>query len=284
MLGHKLLQRLGREHPVAGTIRDPEPSAQLSRVAGPAEIIGEVLAEDLASVGRAIEQTRPKVVLNCIGIVKQSEAAKSPIPSITVNALFPHRLATLTAARGSRLIHFSTDCVFSGRRGNYNEDDVPDGEDLYGRTKLLGEVSGHGCLTLRTSIIGRELKGHLSLIDWFLARGDRPTQGFARALYTGLTTGAMAELVTHLISAQPNLEGLWHVAADPISKHELLGIVRRVYGLNTPIVRDETFHCDRRLDGSRFRKRTGWRPPSWDAMINEMHEDDTVYPLLGAVT
>jgi dTDP-4-dehydrorhamnose reductase len=277
MLGHKLLQRLRTDFEVAGTIRDREPGAELRRAIPGIKLYQGVAADNLASVGRAIEEWRPQVVLNCIGIVKQTSAAKDPILSITINSLFPHQVAQLASAHGAKLIHFSTDCVFSGRHGNYVEDDVPDPIDLYGRSKLLGEVASPYTLTLRMSIVGRELRGHLGLIDWFLSQGGRRLNGYTGALYTGLTTIATADLIAWLIRAHPRLEGLWHVSAEPITKFDLLQMVNRVYGLGAEIARDETFFCDRRLDSSRFRRRTGWSPPGWEQMVDAMRSDEQTY-------
>jgi dTDP-4-dehydrorhamnose reductase len=179
--------------------------------------------------------------------------------------------------RDAKLIHFSTDCVFSGGRGNYTEDDHPDPTDLYGRTKLLGEVSAPDSLTLRTSIIGQELRGHHGLIDWFLGQRGRHPKGFAHARFSGLTTLDFAELVGYIIRAQPDLHGLWHVSSDPISKFDLLRIVNRIYRLEIDLARDETFVCDRSLDSARFRERTGWQPPSWEDMITRMHAEAGSY-------
>jgi dTDP-4-dehydrorhamnose reductase len=282
MLGHKLLQRLRTHFEVAGTIREPEPNAELRRVLSDVKLYPGVAANNPASLGRAIDEWGAQVVLNCIGIVKQREDAKDAIPSIAINSLFPHQLAQLTTARGAKLIHFSTDCVFSGRHGNYVEDDLPDPVDLYGRSKLLGELAAPGTLTLRMSIIGRELRGHLGLIDWFLSQRGRPVKGYAGALYTGLTTIATADLIAHLIRAYPSLEGLWHVSGEPISKFDLLQMVNRVYGFGWEIARDEGFFCDRRLDSSRFRKHTGWHPPPWEEMICSMHSDEETYAKLRA--
>ena len=277
MLGHKLLQRLRTDHEVAGTIRDAAPDPTLGRVLSGIRLYPRVEASDLSSLERAIDDWGAQVVLNCIGIIKQIKAAANPLPSIAINSLLPHQLAQITAARGARLIHFSTDCVFSGRRGNYVEDDVPDPVDLYGRSKLLGEVGAPNALTLRTSIVGRELRGHLGLIDWFLAQRGRRVNGYVRALYRGLTTITMAHLIARLVGDHPGLEGVWQVSGNPISKFDLLQIVKRVYRLEIDIGADESFVCDRRLDSTRFRKFTGWRPPSWEEMVNSMHLDEATY-------
>lgn len=277
MLGHKLLQRLRSHYEIAGTIREPLPDAGLCRVLQGIRLYPDVDASDLAALQRAIEDWDAQVVLNCIGIIKQTKAANDPLTSIAINSLLPHQLARLAAARGAKLIHFSTDCVFSGHRGNYVEDDVPDPVDLYGRSKLLGEVTAPNALTLRTSIVGRELRGHLGLIDWFLSQRGRRISGYVHALYSGLTTIAAADLIGWLIRTHPKLEGLWHVSSEPISKFDLLQIVKRVYGLDIDIAPDEAFVCDRRLNSTRFRKCTGWRPASWQDMIAGMHLDEATY-------
>jgi dTDP-4-dehydrorhamnose reductase len=277
MLGHKLLQRLRPDFEVAGTIRDREPSPELLRALPNVKLYPHVVASDRASLAHVIEDWGPQVVLNCVGIVKQTSAAKDPMVSISVNSLFPHQLAQLTAAHSAKLIHFSTDCVFSGRHGNYVEDDVPDPIDLYGRSKLLGEVTAPGTLTLRMSIVGRELRGHLGLIDWFFSQRGRRVNGYVGALYTGLTTITTADLIAWLIREHPALEGLWHVSGEPITKYDLLQMVNRVYALGAEITRDETFFCDRRLDSSRFRRRTGWYPPSWEQMVDGMYSDELNY-------
>jgi dTDP-4-dehydrorhamnose reductase len=274
MLGHKLLQGLSPGHEVWGTVRGQ--TAQAPEIPGfdRVNLIGEVSAANLGSIRQALEAVTPDVVLNCIGIVKQIDAAKDAITSITINALLPHQLAELCVQTGgARLIHFSTDCVFSGRSGPYRESDQPDATDLYGRSKLLGEVDRPGCLTIRTSIVGRELRRGTGLIDWFVSQRGRQVRGYRQALYTGLTTQAMADVVRMILAFHPGLSGVWQVSADPIDKCSLLDLVNEVYGLDIRIVPDETFHCDRRLDSSHFRTITGWNPSTWQAMVEAMHAD-----------
>ena len=278
MLGHKLLQRLRQEFEVAGSIRASQPGSVLAKALPDVRLFGGVSADAPASVEDVLHSFRPHVVANCIGIIKQIAEAKDPVPSITVNALFPHQLARLCGRYDARLIHFSTDCVFSGTRGCYTENDPPDAQDLYGRSKLLGEVVGPGCLTIRSSIIGHEPRAGMGLLEWFMAQRGNRVRGFANALYTGLTTPAMSDLVARAAREWPDLDGLWQVASEPISKYDLLGIVNRVYGLGITIERDDEFHCDRRLDGGRFRTRTGWSAPSWETMIAAMQVDHAQPP------
>ncbi len=281
MLGHKLVQRLSKSFPVTGTLRGhaiPDSSAAECAL-GSARLLFGINVEKDEEIKRAFKAAEPDVVINAVGIIKQLKEAKDPIPAITINALLPHRLAKLclSGTKRVRLIHFSTDCVFAGRDGPYHESDIPDAEDLYGRTKLLGEVGGPNNLTLRSSIIGRELKGAAGLVEWFVSQRGNGVSGFARALYTGLTTNVMAELVAGLIVDHPGLEGIWQVASTPINKYELLQMLERHYKLGITIVRDEQFSCDRRLDGSRFAGHTGFQAPNWETMIGDMRADPTPY-------
>lgn len=281
MLGHKLVQRLSAGFAVTGTLRGAALPAGAAAAAalGRATLLTGLDVERPGEIERAIETARPDVVINAVGVVKQLDAAKDPLPSIAINALLPHRIAAACRARSPapRLIHFSTDCVFSGRKGPYRETDPSDAEDLYGRTKYLGEVAGPGCLTIRSSIVGRELAGAHGLIGWFLAQRGRKVNGFTKALYSGLTTLEMAGLVERIIVDHPGLEGVWQVAAAPIAKYDLLQIVNRAYRLGIEIAPEDQFHCDRRLDGTRFAAETSYAAPSWEAMIAAMHADSTPY-------
>lgn len=270
MLGHRLVQDLSSSCHLATTTRRPDPVVEdyVRRVG--ADLFDGVDAADPASVVRVLDAWRPAVVINCIGIVKQLEEAKDPVRSIRINALFPHQLAAETGRRAMRLLHFSTDCVFSGHSGPYGENDTPDPLDLYGRSKLLGEVAEPNCLTLRTSIIGRELRGGHGLVEWFLRQGSGRVRGFRRALYSGLTTNVMARLVGRLLVDYPALSGIWQVSADAITKYDLLLHLKRAYGLDTVVEPDDDFTCDRRLDGTAFRQATGFEAPPWDSMVDEM--------------
>lgn len=271
MLGHKVLQVLRGRFSIFATFRDEHglwttyPTfAGMDRD----HLLGGVNALDLGSVAKAIEVVQPRAVINCIGIVKQREDAKVAIPSILVNALFPHQLADLCHAKGARLIHLSTDCVFSGNRGGYGEDDLPDPVDLYGRTKLLGELNRNGCLTIRTSIIGWELKQRAGLLEWFAAQRNRTIKGFRGAIYSGLSTDVLARLIGSLLESKAGLSGLYHVGSGPITKYDLLSRLREHSGWRDIIIDpDDGLRCDRSLDCTRFAAATGWQAPSWDEMI-----------------
>jgi dTDP-4-dehydrorhamnose reductase len=226
MLGHKLWQSFSGRFDTYVTLRREFDCYAGYQLFDREHTVDLVSAENFESVAQAVTTAGPDVVVNCIGIVKQAETAKDPLASIEVNALFPHRVAGLCRSQGVRLIHISTDCVFSGRKGNYKEDDFSDAEDLYGRTKYLGELALEGCLTVRTSIIGRELEASYGIIEWFLPQEGKSVPGYRRAIFSGFTTGAFAEILAWIINEQPDLYGVWHVASKPTSKFDLLSMVQ----------------------------------------------------------
>jgi dTDP-4-dehydrorhamnose reductase len=234
-------------------------------------IIVGVDATDPDALAALLRDTRPDVVVNCIGVVKQLASANDPLTTIPLNAILPHRLARLCALADARLIHISTDCVFSGSRGNYRETDVPDAEDLYGRSKLLGEVDYPNAITLRTSIIGPEARSSNGLVAWFLSQKGE-VSGYARAVFSGLTTDELTRLIVEHVIPRPELHGTYHVSSAPIDKYRLLSLIKDVYRRETPIVRDEKVVIDRSLDSTRFRELTGYVPPDWPAMVRRMHE------------
>ena len=276
MLGHKVWQVFRDKFETWAAVRGGSAVERMTLFAD-GRVIKDVTVENFDSVVRACSTAAPTVIVNCAGIVKQRTLGTDPLSSIAVNALYPHRAALLARASGARLIHISTDCVFAGTRGAYSERDVPDATDLYGRTKLLGEVAGPGLLTLRTSVIGRELAGTQGLTEWFLAqRGGRVT-GFARAFFSGLTTRAFATVLADVIDGHPTLEGVYHVASAPISKYDLLRKLNDAYGAGVEIEPSEGLQIDRTLDGSGFVHATGVRVPHWDQMIDDMVSDPTPY-------
>lgn len=277
MLGHKLMQVLSRSYDVFGTVRGKSASYECHPILGGLSLCGDTHAEDIDSIIRALAEVRPDVVVNCIGVIKQHPLSNDPLHSITINSIFPHRLQRLCKTSGARMIHISTDCVFSGRKGSYIESDTPDAEDLYGRTKLLGEVSEPGSLTIRTSIIGRELQGNYGLVEWFLRNRGESVQGYANAIFTGFTSLALANIIQNIIKSYPDLHGLWHISSDPISKYDLLRLINLELDLHVVIDKNEDFRCDRSLNSDRFRSATGFISPRWEEMIAGMARDPTAY-------
>jgi len=264
MLGSTLWRRLPKfGYEVWGTVRG----------AGSERLVGDVDATNLLSIERAINEIRPEVVINCVGVIRQRQDGQDPVACISLNALFPHQLAALTKRAGTRLIHVSTDCVFSGKTEKpYLESDFADAKDIYGRTKYLGEVSDPGCITLRTSIIGHEQRGKLSLLEWFLSQTG-PVKGYTEAIYSGLPTTELMRVIGEFVIPNERLTGLYQVSSDPISKYDLLLKINAIYHKGLSISSDNKVRENKSLDSTRFRKETGWFPPTWDQMIRDMHAD-----------
>ena len=236
-----------------------------------ARLLPGVDIEDQDALVSSLHRVRPDVVINAVGVVKQLAVANDPLTVLPANAIFPHRLAGLCDLAGARLIHISTDCVFSGRKGNYKESDVSDAEDLYGKSKYLGEVHDRAnVITLRTSGIGHELNSRLGLLEWFLAETG-PVRGYSQAIYSGLPWVELARVVRQHIFPRSDLRGLYHVSSDPISKLDLLRIIAQVYGKQIEIRPDDTVRIDRSLDSTRFRAATGYTPAAWPALVAAMH-------------
>ncbi|MBI5502677.1 MAG: SDR family oxidoreductase [Deltaproteobacteria bacterium] len=280
MLGHKMVQKLRTVHPgtactIRGRVADPFYAA--IDLFAASRVLENFDAMNLHAVRNLLAAERPEWVVNCIGIIKQRSAAELPVPSITLNALLPHVLADELRPWGGRLIHVSTDCVFSGRRGNYTEDDAPDAEDLYGRSKFLGEAREPNALTLRTSIIGRELRDFRSLLEWFLAQRGRTIRGFRRVIYSGVTTNHLADVVARLVAGDTRLSGLYHVASAPLSKYELLCLARDAFRIDVGIEPDDGEVSDRSLVGARFEHDAGYRCPDWSELLRDLAADPTPY-------
>jgi len=272
MLGNAMFRVMahGGHHEVFGSARSASVKKFFAREAAD-NIITGIDVENSDALARLISHVRPEAVINCIGLVKQLAEADDPLSALPINALLPHRLARLCELVRARLVHISTDCVFSGRKGDYLETDETDAQDLYGRSKLIGEVDYPHAVTLRTSIIGHELNSAHGLIGWFLAQQGN-VKGFSRAIFSGLPTCELARVIRDQVLPHTDLHGLYHVAAQPISKYDLLEIVNREYGKGLKIEPDDHLKIDRSLNASRFWEATGYVAPAWPDLIAQMRE------------
>ena len=272
MLGNAVLRLFAQSpgYQVFGSVRSSAARRLLPNELHPSVIAG-VDVENIDSLTHLFAVVHPAVVINCVGLVKQLEEADDPLAAIPINALLPHRLARLCEVAGARLIHMGTDCIFSGVKGMYTEADASDAKDLYGRSKYLGEVDYPHAITLRTSIIGHELDGVRSLIGWFLAQ-EGSVKGFKRAIFSGLPTVEIARVIRDHVIPQPELHGLYHVSAEPISKFDLLTLVAQTYRKTIDISADDQLVIDRSLDSTRFRQVTGFAPKPWPELIRSMRD------------
>ena len=277
MLGYSLFSNLSenKSFDVYGTVRTIKGKEHFYKKSEE-KLFLNVDIENIDSIAKVIEDLKPDYVLNCIGLIKQYDSAKIPVAAIKVNSLLPHLLASICSDNYAKLIHFSTDCVFSGVKGNYAESDTPDATDIYGRSKLLGEVDYKPHLTLRTSIIGHELNSNVSLIDWFLSQG-KETKGFSKAIFSGLPTCYVAKVLVENIFTNPNLTGLYQLSVDPLDKYTLLRKVAKVYSKEITIDESDELEIDRSLDSSQLQTASNYSPLNWDELINLMHSDYLKY-------
>jgi dTDP-4-dehydrorhamnose reductase len=270
MIGSTVLRVLSEKSDweVFGTVRDENVKRFFSPTISK-HLRADVDVENQDSLVRVLDQIRPEVVVNCAGLTKHKPEAEDPLVSIPINTLMPHRLARLCKLVDARLIHISTDCVFSGEKGGYVEDDFADARDVYGKSKALGEVDYPHAITLRTSTIGHELQSKFGLLDWFLSQQGR-CKGYTRAIFSGLPTVVFAQVVRDMVIPNKALLGLYHVAAKPINKFELLQLIANVYGKAIEIMPDDQLVIDRSLDAKRFEMATGFVAPEWPELIKLM--------------
>jgi len=289
MLGHKLCQVLAKEFEVHGTTRTTvadKPYAALFKDSGVTVHEGIDVAMVDSDTYAVKTLVSPDVVINCTGILKGFHPlAENNIPCMQVNGLFPHMMATNTGAAGQRFITFSTDCVFDGVKKfefDYTEEDIPDSPSLYGRTKHMGEVHRENTLTLRTSFIGREIKSFKMLLEWFIAQSGKQVDGFARAVWSGVTNQYLADLLVSIIKDHQDLHGLYHVtSAQPVDKHLLLYYLKEAYNLDIAINRDERFLpdkvCNRSMSGIKLARALNITLPNHQDLTRKLAEDTTPY-------
>lgn len=269
MIGSTMLDVMSRAGGwnVTGAVRSMATAERLvPRLAGKLISGYDLAAAD--QISQLFAKARPDIVINCAGLTKHLPEGNEPIAALTMNALLPHRLVALCAVAGARLIHVSTDCVFAGTKGLYREDDPADATDVYGKTKHLGEVTGPGVVTLRTSTIGHERGTRHGLLEWFLAQ--TACKGFSRAIFSGLPTVEFARVVRDFVIPSDGLSGLYNVGAAPIDKDSLLRLIAKEYGTGTAITADDSFAIDRSLNVEAFGARTGYVAAGWDTLISEM--------------
>lgn len=277
MLGGSLFRYFSRteDFEVLGTVRSNKAVEHLNRQ-GFTNLIEGLDVKETGSLENLLHQFKPAYIFNCIGLIKQLGESKNPVSAVEINSLLPHKLAALASSVQAKLIHFSTDCVFSGNKGCYAESDVPDAFDIYGRSKLLGEVDYDGHLTLRTSIIGHELDSSDSLIDWFLSQKGSRINGYSKAVFSGLPTCYMAEFIDKYVISN-DVAGLYHLSVEPIDKFTLLNLVKDIYKIDIDISEFSDFEIDRSLDSSRLRQHVNFSPLPWPQLVKKMYSEYCEY-------
>ena len=270
MLGSQLFINLSKMYDVIGTSRDVKIHDSLVSFNNSFHQFLDI--KDDNEIKNIIRFIKPSVVINCIGLIKQRENVNNPLDVLPINSLFPHHLSEICKQFDARLIHISTDCVFSGKKGGYVESDKSDAEDLYGISKYLGEINHkENCVTLRTSIIGHELNSKKALLEWFLSQ-ELSVKGYRKAVFSGLTTNELSKVIRDIVIPNKSLAGLFHISSKAIDKYSLLNMISEVYNKKIKIISDESLIIDRSLDSSYFTKTTGYIAPNWHDMIKEMYE------------
>ena len=228
---------------------------------------------DFNKLENEIRNFGPDVVINCLGLTNKLKVRNVDIVEkyIQINSLFPHQLYKICANHGIRLIQLSTDCVFSGKKGFYNESDNPDPVDIYGKSKLLGELNYHNSLTIRKSVIGHEFFSKNGLLEWFLNKNEN-VEGYRNAIFSGLTCLELADIINLYILPRRDLKGILHISGQPVSKHDLLKQIAREYNKNIKIIPNDTIKIDRSMDASNFNKLSGYKPKLWSDLIKSMRE------------
>ena len=280
MLGHELVKQFSKKYELFVSIRR-------ERTLAISSIFKNILDEDRFFFIDEIDQTdkieniikkiSPDILINCLGTVKQKidKNDKNDIKNMYLsNENFPHIISEICSKNNVKLIHFSTDCVFSGDKGNYKESDIPDPTDDYGKSKMLGEIMNGNHLTIRTSFIGPEIYSKSSFFEWIISNKNNEINGFSNAIYSGFTTKAFAKILSEVIDEHKNLNGLWHISSNPINKFDLIKLISKVYKLNIKINRNSSFQCDRSLNSLKFRNKTNITIPSWNDMIKNLYESE----------
>ena len=276
MVGHTLIKQLLAKHEIFTILRnrtDLQSSKFFEKILQKDRC---VLIDDInqyENLNNIIKQISPDIIINCIGVIKQRNDIKNTLNMIRINSLLPHILNDICHKNKMKLIHLSTDCVFSGNKGNYKESDNPDPTDKYGESKLLGEINEGTSLTIRTSFIGPELFNKKSLFEWIKSQKNTEIDGFENAIYSGLTTLTFAQVIENIIDKHLDLSGVWQVSSDSISKFELIKMINQKFNLNIKINRNSSFQCNRSLNSSKFKKKTAIKIPSWESMINDLYND-----------
>lgn len=278
LIGHKLFEKLSKRYETYGTLRLKVEEYDNDFFKDYDNFIDQIDVHDFNNLIKNLNRINPDVILNCIGITKRKNEINLPLDSIYVNSIFPHKLLSWAIVNNKRLIHFSTDCVFNGKEGNYSELSLTNSEDNYGRTKALGEVNSKNALTIRSSFIGRELLTNSELLEWFLSEKKETIKGYKNALYSGVSTNFLAKTVGDIIEFFPELYGLRQLSVqNPISKYDLLMIAKDKFNKSVDIIADEKFKIDASLNGDLLRKEISYGNPNWNDMMEELSADNKYY-------
>jgi dTDP-4-dehydrorhamnose reductase len=274
MIGHRLFMDMSQKFETFGTLKNDKIFYENNSLFGKKNVVENMDVLNFEVLTGALAAIDPDVIINCVGITKRKKEIENTRRTLYINALFPHKLAEWSKVNNKRIIHFSTDCVFDGKIGNYSEESLTTAKDLYGRTKALGEINYNHALTLRSSFIGRELFSKTELLEWFLSQKGSSIKGYTKALYTGVSTTFLSQIIADIIENHPNLSGIKQLSTEnPISKYELLCLAREAFKCKIEIVPDDTLEIKSTLKGNKLKDALGYTVPSWAKMMNDLARD-----------
>lgn len=269
MIGHKMAQTFAK-YPIDLGLNSRYNSKFIRKIFPKASIFEYDLNKK--KIEQLLNYYNPEFIINAVGITIRRGACGDQKTNY-INAILPREIDTWCMSNNKKQIHFSTDCVFSGKKGNYSDFDLTDADDSYGKTKGLGEINSDNTLTIRSSMIGRELFNNTELLEWVVKHKNQKINGFDNAVYSGVTTLWMSKTVYKIIKNLPKLSGIWNVSSRPISKYELIKKINDQFMLNIDIVRDSSFYSNKSLNSNRFFSETNFEIPNWDDMLSELYRD-----------
>ena len=283
MLGHQMWRRVnewakGSSHQVFGTVRKSKDHYQALGLPNTQNLFDGVDVGEFKKLDALLNQIKPSIVINCAGITLRKKDLSDIEKCYQLNGMLPQFVGQWCNTHDAKLFHFSTDCVYDGKKGSsYLESDMPSAFDHYGQSKYLGEASTGNSLTMRLSIVGRELENKTELVEWILSQKDKHAKGYNAVKYSGLTTAYVAREVIRVIEKYPEISGLYHVSSEPISKYEIMEKINAKFDLNIKIEKNNEIVSNKALDCSRYEKATGFQKPSWDQMIDDLFADREFY-------
>lgn len=279
MLGHQCYLKFKKhfgENNVGCTLR--KSASHYSRFGlfeGP-NVFSNVDASDFGKVEEVLNSFKPEAVVNCVGLTLRKPELGDFENALELNSMLPHRLALWGLNNDCRVIHFSTDCVFDGSLGGYTEMNAPSAKDVYGKTKFLGEIHYRNSLTMRLSIVGRELEGKTELIEWFLGQKGKEVSGYSEVMYSGLTTNKVADEVIRVLEMFPQLSGLYQVSSEPISKYDLLELVKDIYRTDITLIKNTNYKSNKVLRCDKYVLATSFTQPRWTDLIQQMKNEESL--------
>lgn len=214
----------------------------------------------------------PNYVINAVGVTIRRGASDNKETNY-INSQLPKKIDLWCMENQKNQILFSTDCVFSGDKGNYKDFDLPDSNDYYGKSKGKGEIDSLHTITLRSSMIGREIYNKSELLEWVISNKSKQIKGYYNVIYSGVTTLWMSKVLIEIIKNYPNLHGIYNISSPPISKFELITKINHYFKLNIDIVKDYSYSSNKSLNSDRFFSKTKFKKPNWDEMLLNLYLD-----------